>query len=806
MKLPLEWLRDYIEEVPPIDELERRLTMAGLEVEEVSAPDPRMVENLRVARIDEMRPHPNADRLSLCTVDDGEGPRPIVCGARNMKAGDHVVLALPGAVLPGGFKIKKSKIRGEASAGMLCSASEIGLGDDHSGIMILGDGVEAGADAAPLLGLADAVLEIGITPNRGDCLSIRGLAREVAATCGVALTERFSRRFEAPGGDSQFAVRIDAADDCALYHGIELSGVRAGPSPKWVVGRLAAAGVRAINNIVDITNLILIELGQPLHAFDADLLSGSTVAVATVTEALKIETLDDETRELLPGDLAIWDAEGPVAIAGVMGGARTAVHAETTRIVLESAFFRPACVRSTSRRLGLISESSYRFERGVDPAGVERAMLAAAELIVELAGGSIEGGPVRAGEGVTPTPPIRLRTERVGSLLGIEIETDEAAALLATLGAEVERDGSDVVVTVPSHRSDITREVDLIEEVARIRGYDSIPEQAPTRAMQATTTPAVRSLHARLRASLCSHGLTEAVGLAFCAGEQNSRFPGLHGVDATAIQIRNPLSVETTELRRSVLPCLVAAHALNARNGVEATDLFTIGRTFSRAGRGQSGADDGLSDELEVVGGLLWGPRRSRKPGADGNATVWDAKSCVERIAAEVGAASALRFEPVTDRAEYHPRAAARVLVDGKPVGALGMIHPDLAEVAEIPQEIGIFEVDTQKLLEYAPPRSGVRQLPRYPASSRDVSLLVPDSLLAGAVIDAVEALNEGLIERVGVFDEYKGAGVGEGYRALAFQIVYRSSSATLTDDEVTDLHQRVITHLVDTLPVTLRV
>ena len=265
------------------------------------------------------------------------------------------------------------------------------------------------------------------------------------------------------------------------------------------------------------------------------------------------------------------------------------------------------------------------------------------------------------------------------------------------------------------------------------------------------------------------------------------------------------MSVETTELRRSVLPCLVAAHALNARNGVEATDLFTIGRTFSRAGHGHAGNDE-LSDELEVVGGLLWGPRRSRKPGADGSATVWDAKACVERIAAEVGAGGALRFEPVADLPEYHPRSAARVLVGGNRIGALGMIHPDLAEVAEIPHEIAVFEVDTQKLLEYAPPRSGVRQLPRYPASSRDVSLLVPDSLLAGAVIDAVGALNEELIELVEVFDEYRGAGVGEGYRALAFQIVYRSSSATLTDDQVTDLHQRVISHLVDTLPITLRV
>ncbi|MEE8311882.1 MAG: phenylalanine--tRNA ligase subunit beta [Candidatus Binatia bacterium] len=804
MKLPLGWLRDYLEELPSVDDLAHRLTMAGLEVEAVVESDPRLVDHLRVARIAEMVPHPNADRLSLCRVEDGEGERQIVCGAKNMKAGDHVVLAEPGAVLPGGLKIKKSKIRGEVSGGMLCSAAELGVADDHSGILILDETVEPGTAAAALFGLDQPVLEIGITPNRGDCLSVRGLAREVAAVCGVQLSDRFDREYPAPGAPSRFDVRIDSSEACALYTGIEIVGVKIGPSPMHVAGRLAAAGVRAINNVVDVTNLILLELGQPLHAFDSELLSGTTIGVRTVGEATEIETLDQERRELLAGDLAIWDDVGPIAIAGVMGGARTAVNDGTTRMFLESAWFRPGNVRVTSRRLGLISESSYRFERRVDPAGVERALLAAAELIVELAGGRIEGGVARGGEGVPAPTPVPLRVSRIKTLLGVDVDLGEAARILERLGASVTRDGDALVVTPPTHRSDLTREVDLVEEVARVRGYDSIPEQVPLRAMQPTTAPPVRVLHGRMREQLSACGLIETVGLAFCATDRNEMFPGLHRPGSSAVIVRNPLNVDASEMRKSVLPCLVEAHALNARSGVEATDFFSIGRTFSAAAPSSSGT---LSEELEVVGGLLWGPRRGRAPGPSGSATVWDAKAYVERLAAMTGASKALALEPAAeDRSEYHPRSCALVKLGEEVIGLLGMIHPDLAERLEISHEISIFEVDTRKLLEYAPSRSVLQPIPRYPSSSRDVSLLVPDQTLAGEVIAQVGSLEEPLIENVFVFDEYKGTGIPPGVRALAFQIVYRSPDGTLTDEDVTSLHERVIAHLINSLGVEVRV
>jgi len=806
MKLPLAWLADYIDDVPSLEELSHRLTMAGLEVEEIVESDPRLVEHLTVARIAEMGPHPNADRLSLCRVEDGDGERQIVCGAKNMKAGDHVVLAAPGAVLPGGLKIKKSKIRGEASGGMLCSAAELGIADDHSGILILGQDVEPGTAAAALLGLDQAVLEIGITPNRGDCLSVRGLAREIAAVCGAQLSERFDREYAAPAASSRFDVRIDSPESCALYTGLEIVGVAIGPSPTHVVGRLAAAGVRAINNVVDVTNLILLELGQPLHAFDAELLSGTTIGVRSVEASTEIETLDEEQRELIAGDLAIWDDAGPVAIAGVMGGARTAVHEGTARIFLESAWFRPGDVRATSRRLGLISESSYRFERGVDAAGVERALLAAAELITELAGGRIEGGVARAGEGLPPPTPLRLRAPRVASILGVAVEVDEAADILERLGATVTRDGDALGVTPPTHRSDLTREIDLVEEVARVRGYESIPDQIPRRAMQVTTAPEVGTLHGHMREQLSACGLIEAVGLAFCATDRNEMFPGLHAAGCAPVIVRNPLNVDATEMRKSVLPCLVDAHALNARNGVEVTDFFSIGRTFSAASPLSTTTSVTLCEELEVLGGLLWGPRRARTPGPSGSATVWDAKAYVERLAAMVGASRALDFEPAAAaRPEYHPRSCAAVKLGGEVVGLLGMVHPDLAERLEISHEISIFEVDTRKLLEYAPPRSALQPIPRYPSSSRDVSLLVPDRTFAGEVIAQVGSLGEPLIENVFVFDEYKGTGIPPGVRALAFQIVYRSADGTLTDEDVTSLHERVISHLINTLEVEVR-
>ena len=802
MKLPVGWLRDYIEELPELEELERRLTMAGLEVEEMRVPDARLIEHLRVARILEKEQHPNADRLSLCRVDDGDGERQIVCGATNMNAGDAVVLAVPGAVLPGGLKIKKSKIRGQESHGMLCSASELELSDDHSGIMILGADAETGAGAAALLGLDDAVMEIGITPNRGDCLSIRGLAREISAVCAVPLLARFDRRLDAPDSRSRFQVEIEAADACPRYTGIEIRGVHIGPSPMQVVARLAAAGVRALNNVVDVTNLVLLEYGQPLHAFDADLLDGETIFVRAVADGAEIKTLDDEDRVLVAGDLTICDGLGPVALAGVMGGARTAVHEGTTNIFLESALFQPTCVRMTSRRLGLISESSYRFERGVDPAMVEQALLAAAERITELAGGEVSGGVASAGHAPRANAPIELRSSRVDAVLGVAVDPGESRVLLERLGASIDAEtGGTVTVQPPTHRSDLVREIDLIEEVARLRGYDLIPDQVPQRAMHSTSTPTVWKLRERLRMELAASGLSEAVGLAFCSTKTNSTFPGLHDGDAPVVTVRNPLNVDASEMRKSILPCLLESHATNARGGVDATDLFSLGRTFARSTNGASTP----SIELEVLGGLLWGPRRGRAAGAGGDATVWDAKAYVERAAASVSGLGALTFEPASGRDEYHPRACAAVRMSGEAIGYLGMIHPDVADMLEISREISIFEVDTRKLLEYAPAQSALRPVPRFPASSRDISLMVADEILAGQVIAEVSSLGERLIESVHVFDEYAGEGIAPGHRALAFSIVYRSADGTLTDEEVTALHDRVVSHVVETLGVTVR-
>jgi len=807
MKLPVSWLAEYVDPVPDADVLAERLTMSGLEVEELSRPDVRLVENLVVARITELARHPGADRLSLCQVDDGSEVRQVVCGATNMQAGDHVVLAKPGAVLPAGMKIKKSKIRGEHSHGMLCSASELGVSDDHDGIIVLDVSADVGTPAARLLGLDEHVLEVAVTPNRGDCLSVRGLAREVSAVCGGGLSDRFSERAARPAGKPRFTIAITSEQDCSMYRGVEVQGVTIGPSPAWLAARLAACGLRPINNVVDVTNLILLEIGQPLHAFDADLLVGRTIAVRSIDRDTSVDTLDDESRMLIDGDLVICDDDGPVAVAGVMGGARTAVHDGTRNLFLESARFRPTRVRATSRRLGLISESSYRFERGVDPAMVEEALLRAAHLIAELAGGEVCGGVAVGGEDPASGPRVELRPARVERLLGVAVESGDMAAVLGSLGADVEDDGESMIVTVPSHRGDLTREVDLIEEVARVRGYDTFPDQLPDRTMSAATVPPLFRLQTRLRERLAAVGLTEAVGLAFCSRRSNELFPGLHDEAAASVVIRNPMRADEDQMRRSILPGLFEAQAFNARNGAAVVDLFAMGRTFA-AGGGEGTATEREGEfvvrgELEVVGGLLSGPRRARGPGDSGPATFWDAKAVVEAIASAVPIE--VSWRPCADRPEFHPKACASLLAGDTLIGYVGTVHPDVADELQIPHEINAFEVDTRKLLEYAPARSALRPIPRFPASGRDISLLVPESFLAGGVVRAVEELGEPLIERVFVFDEYVGEGIEPGHRALAFSIVYRSADRTLTDDEVSELHERVVARLVDELGVEVR-
>lgn len=815
MRVSCNWLSQFVVGLPAVEEVAARLTMGGLEVESIESPVLQYGDRLVLARIVEMGPHPSADRLSLCQVDDGEGCSAIVCGARNMKAGDTVVLARPGCELPGGVRIKVAKLRGIESRGMLCSAAELGLAATGDGILVLEPGLVAGAPAAPLLGLDDSIMELSITPNRGDCLSIRGVAREVAALCGARLAPAFELPLP-PWSSSRDRppVRIDASGACSHYRGIVVRGVSVGSSPTWLRTRLAAAGLRPISNVVDVTNYVLVEAGQPLHAFDLALLAGPELAVRYARSGERLRTLDDRDVDLDCGDLVIADANGPVALAGVMGGADTAVREGSCDIFLEGAAFTPAAVRRTSRRLGILTDSSARFERGIDTGAVEAALWRAARLIVEVAGGRIEEG--FCGDGVAPAAgePIVLRSSRVERILGSAVPPQQAQRILTSLGAVAAAHPSGLEVTAPSHRNDLVREIDLIEEIARVRGYDTFGSELPAIRMQPVSLSACDRAARELRASLASRGFYEHVGLSFASADTNARLRGLHRDESECVRVRNPLRVDESELRRSALASLLEAYRLNLSVGQSRVDLFCLGRTFSwesdgstdRGGAPAAHAHGGRAVcQIETLAGLLAGPRPGRGLGRGEAPAFGDAKAAVEAALALLAPYGRVRFVPCAERPEYHPLACARVLAGADPVGYLGRLHPVMAEELEITEEIYLFEVDWRKVVEYSPRHEGLRPIPRYPSSSRDVSLLVPRRLAASAAIEVVERLADPCIESISVFDEYTGAGIDEADKALGYTIVYRAGDRTLTEAEVTALHGRVVGELAEQLRARVR-
>jgi len=798
MRLSYQWLGELVEGLPGVDEVARRLTMGGIEVEAVLAPARSYGDRLVVARIESREQHPNADRLTHCQVDDGSGSLlSIVCGARNHQAGDTVVLARIGCELPGGLTIKKSKLRGVDSEGMLCSGAELGLSDSGEGIVILEAGLKPGAEAAPLLGLDDTILELGITPNRGDCLSMLGLARETAALCDLKLRD-LPPSMPRPEGASPVAVEIRDGDACPLYHGLVMRGVRVGPSPTWLRTRLAACGLRSINNVVDVTNLVLIERGQPLHAFDLAKLRGGRILVRRANAGETISTLDDRDVTLRDEDLVIADNEGPVAMAGVMGGALSAVSASTVDIFLESALFAPAVVRRTSRRHGVITDSSYRFERGIDADGVETSLLRAASLLAEVAGARPDGGVVREGPGPAPRSAVLVRPARVNSLLGQALSTDRIEAVLRAVGTSPAATGGGFEVTPPSHRHDLTREIDFVEEVARVVGYETIAPAMPLALLSPIRVPESVRVAGELRSLLAGLGLHEHVTVSFTSEAGNARFPGLFDEGASVL-VRNPLRADATALQRSALGALVAALAANVAMQQPRVDLFSVARAFAAGG-------DGLPCQREVVAGLLYGARPGARPGEVRALQFSDLKAVVEKVLGVLAPGTPRDFVACADRPEFHPRAAAEVLVAGKRVGWLGRLHPDVAEGSEITGEIYLFEVDCREAVAYRRAHPGLQPIPRYPSSERDVSLLVDLEVPAGAALRAVEEMGESCIESIVVFDEYTGAGIEGGRKALGYRLVYRAADRTLTDAEVTALHERVVGHLTGRLGAQVRV
>ncbi|MFN2425749.1 MAG: phenylalanine--tRNA ligase subunit beta [Candidatus Binatia bacterium] len=799
MRLSYQWLGELVEGLPDVEEVARRLTMGGIEVEAVLRPERSYGDRLVVARIEEMGQHPNADRLTVCHVDDGagDGLRTIVCGARNHRTGDTVVLARIGCELPGGLVIKKSKLRGVDSEGMLCSAAELGLAPGEEGIVILEPGLEPGTDAAHLLGLDDTILELGITPNRGDCLSMVGLARETAALCGLRLRPA-PATIPVPRGESSVSVEIEDTDGCPRYHGLVMSGVRVGPSPTWLRTRLASLGLRSINNVVDVTNFVMMERGQPLHAFDLSKIHASRIVVRRAREGETIRTLDARDVKLFAEDLVIADAAAPVAVAGVMGGEASAVEDNTTDLFLESAMFAPPVVRRTSRRHGVLSDSSYRFERGVDPTGVHEALLRAATLLVEVAGASPRGGMAEAGPGAPRRASVAVRSDRVRTLLGLAVDDSRIESVLTAIGAAPVSNASGFDVTAPGHRQDLGREIDYVEEVARVVGYEAIEPAMPQVQLVPVLVPESVRAAAALRDLLSGVGLHEHVTVSFTSEAANARFPGLFAGGASVL-VRNPLRSDATALQRSALGALSAALGANVAMQQPRVDLFTIARTFSAS-------SDGAPDQREVVAGLLYGPRPGPRPGQFRDLVFADVKAVVEKVLGVLSPGTPIEFVAVTGRPEFHPRAAAEVLVAGQSVGLLGRLHPDVSEGSEIAGEIYLFEVDCRLAVTYRRAHPGLQPIPRYPSSERDVSLLTALDMPAGAAIRAVEELGEPCIESISIFDEYTGAGTGSDRKALGYRLVYRAADRTLTDAEVTALHERVVGHLTERLAAQVRV
>ncbi|MEW6473336.1 MAG: phenylalanine--tRNA ligase subunit beta [Actinomycetota bacterium] len=811
MKAPLSWLRDFAPiEGSPLD-LADRLNGIGLIVEGLHAPG-RDIAGVRTVRVLAVEKHPDADRLALVDVDPGDGNAVrVVCGAHNYAAGDIVPWAPPGAELPGGFKLERRKIRGQVSEGMLCAPDELGLSDDHSGIMILPPDTVVGEDLRTVLGLDDIVFDLEVTPNRPDAMSIAGVARDLAAALGVP----FTLPEPVASGVIDLApatLVVEALDRCPRY--VAKTGrVAVAPSPGWLTQRLTKAGMRPISNVVDVTNYVMLERGQPLHAFDLNLLGGRGIVVRMANQGEKITTLDDVERTLSAADLLICDAErAPQAIAGVMGAGNSEVSDATTEVLLESAYFTPDGILRTSKRLGLRTESSARFERGVDPSGTALAAERAWELFAEVASGQPATGTLD--EYPAPIEPIRvrLRTERVNAVLGTELDTERIQGYLEPLGFTPHPDGmpegltvdtfasdpddSEVTVVddetfqpeeaveyeVPTYRPDVEREIDLIEEVARHHGYNNITRTLPRMKEPSGGLTAVQLGRRAVRDALLGAGLSEAHTFSLVAAADLAAA----GLPAEGIELENPLRAEESLLRPAVLPGLLKAVAFNAGHGLPDVGLFEIGHVFLPPPAGQT-----LPDEREHLAVVLAGtvfrlPHEPNRP-VDGHDVVGRLETVAEALAL---ADWSLR---PGDAPGFAPGRAALVVVDGAEVGAVGEIDQAVRNRLGLPGPVAALEINLSRVLDASRRQRQSVTPSRYPASTIDLAFVVDESVPAGAAQRTLRDAAGDLLEEVHLFDVFRSEALGSNKKSLAFGLRFRAPDRTLTDEEVGKLRQRGI-------------
>src|ERR687886_324366 len=815
MRISLNWLRELVDVTLEPEELAETLTFAGFEVEDIE--DRRkLADGVVVGKVLDVQPHPNADKLRVCQVDIGDtnGLLNIVCGAANVRADAYVPVATSGTYLPAiDLKIRASKLRGVRSEGMICSLAELGLEKESAGIHIFEEeNLQLGSDVRPLLGLTDVILDLTATANRADALSMVGVAREVAALTGASLRIPEAKGVAIEGKESPgLAVEISAPQGCPIYIGTAIEGVKIAPSPDWLQQRLQAAGVRPINNVVDVTNYILLEWGQPLHAFDRERLQAVaeadslTIGVRFAKSGESLKTLDGQSRNLQPKTLLITANDQPVALAGVMGGEETEVHDGTQNLVLEAALFEPVAIRRSARSQGLRTEASTRYERGVNQAELGVACQRAIALLTELASGT----PTAQAIADTRTHPstwarsIKLRLDRVNQILGPvdlgedigEILPEDVERILTALGCQLTRSESDGelqwTVTVPPYRyRDLEREIDLIEEIARLYGYDNFCDELPDK-----TEPGYLSLDyllaRQLREALRAAGLTEVVHYSLVKPE-----------DKQQISLANPLFAEYSALRTDILSGLIDACQYNLEQGNGVLNGFEIGRVFWRE-------EEGLT-EADSVAGIFGGdPTQGRwvRGGRESSMTWYEAKGIVESVFQRLGLS--VEYQPNRQDERFHPGRTASLWLQGESLGLFGQLHPMLRKERGLPDAIYAFELDLDVLLDAM--AQDERLVPRfksystYPASDRDIAFFAPVKVSVAEIERVTQNAAGQLLESVQVFDEYQGENVPQGQRSLAFRLVYRASDRTLTDEEVEPVHQKVREALVEKFGVSLR-
>ncbi|MGH7815610.1 MAG: phenylalanine--tRNA ligase subunit beta [Candidatus Binataceae bacterium] len=803
MKLPLSWLNEFVTLDADVAEIARRLSCAGLVVETIERLEPSF-SGVVVANVLAVEKHPNADRLHLCDVDAGaKGQFKIVCGAPNVTAGMRAPLALVGAKLGKEPPLSAATIRGIKSEGMLCSGRELALSDDHSGIIALGADAKPGADVAEYLHLNDTVLDVEITANRGDCLSIIGLAREAGALFDAKLRvpKPAAARKPAPSDALNFTVKIEAPDLCPRYAALAMTGVALGPSPIWMRRRLELCGMRALNNIVDITNYVMLEMGQPLHAFDWAKIAGGGIVVRRAGREHRFVSLDGAERTLHPDDLMIADPEKELGIAGVMGGFNSEVGDSTTAILLESAYFEPMSITRTARRLQIRSEAAYRFERGIDRAGQVNAILRAAELIREIAGG-------RDASAVTDLEPrkaearsIMLDLDAVESLLGAKIPAATAKRRLIALGVKVAPRGKGkFAAEPPPFRPDLNEPADLIEEVARLGGLEDIPAVLPPRVAAPAPKHPEREFIRATREAMLGCGLTEIATLAFVALADNARFPGA-SVRREAVRVTNPLSAELSQLRMSLLPGLIAALRFNLNREAAAMHAFEIGKCFAM--------ENGTPAERNRIGCVSYGAYAMGAVGAPGvKAGFFQMKGIVEAYLGAIGTGEHATFKPIepAEAKFLHPGRAAIVTLGDTMIGYAGELHPAEAMRLDLAEACAVCELDLGKLIEYGfAPRKAVVAPPKFPAVRRDLALVLDRNFPADMVLKAIRECGGTLLESVEVFDVYEGTAVAGGKKSIAAACRYRAKDRTLTDEEVNRVHAALVEEARTRLGAELR-